>query len=651
MIRNFLFHNEVDNLRSSPALIALLHCAIAHDKHHVSATMPSIRRRSTATEVYNDTDDGDDTSYSERPNKRARRSSEGPTSDGEESHFSLDDSEIMPNVENAIGTQEQFQSLIDEPADAEEDERIEQKSRIAIDAERAGQTGNQERLNGVIESVECQHFMCHNHLTITLGPLINFIVGHNGSGKSAVLTAIQLCLGGKATSTNRGQNLKSFVKEGKENCVLKVRIKNKGQGGFRVDMYGDAIIVERHFSIHGTSAFKLKAANGKIVSTKRQELDEITDFYALQLDNPVNVLTQDQSRQFLSHSNASDKYKFFIKGVQLEQLNTDYNMVFERLQLAEKALPSVEGSMNQLKKIMEDVHKKLERTQASDKLRNQLDVKRRQYAWSQVEDQERVVATAQQRVQTCQAAIQQHEEDAEKRQEVYNRSLQTQEDARMAFEQAKAAVDPVKAAKDAARAEFDTADKEHQEYVLAERKLKGLLKSTGDNILKMQASMEQERARLEANSDGSGALMMQEMHAKEQQLADIKFKIQGLPPKKEKAESDKTVAHYKREDLSRTVKAKQTDLEGAQRQLDDLQKGDRDALAPYPQHVHRLLGMIDRERGWRQKPVGPLGTFVKLNQPAWSPILEKFFGTQLNNFAVVCKEDEITLSRLIKQSG
>lgn len=72
--------------------------------------------------------------------------------------------------------------------------------------------------NGILESVSCANFMCHGYLEVALGPLINFIIGHNGSGKSAVLTAITICLGGKATATNRGQSLKSFIKEGTE-CV------------------------------------------------------------------------------------------------------------------------------------------------------------------------------------------------------------------------------------------------------------------------------------------------------------------------------------------------------------------------------------------------------------------------------------------------
>ena len=70
--------------------------------------------------------------------------------------------------------------------------------------------------NGILETVVCTNFMCHGHLEVTLCPLINFIIGHNGSGKSAVLTAITICLGAKANVTNRGQSLKSFIKEGEE---------------------------------------------------------------------------------------------------------------------------------------------------------------------------------------------------------------------------------------------------------------------------------------------------------------------------------------------------------------------------------------------------------------------------------------------------
>ena len=70
--------------------------------------------------------------------------------------------------------------------------------------------------NGIIESITCTNFMCHGFLHVDIGPLINFVIGHNGSGKSAVLTALTISLGGKASATNRGGSLKSFIKEGEE---------------------------------------------------------------------------------------------------------------------------------------------------------------------------------------------------------------------------------------------------------------------------------------------------------------------------------------------------------------------------------------------------------------------------------------------------
>lgn len=102
-----------------------------------------------------------------------------------------------------------FKDLVDEDLDTmRATQIIRQKNQRIID--------NMPAENAIIESVTCINFMCHTKLHVALGPLINFIIGHNGSGKSAVLTAITLCLGGKATATNRGQNLKSFVKEGQE---------------------------------------------------------------------------------------------------------------------------------------------------------------------------------------------------------------------------------------------------------------------------------------------------------------------------------------------------------------------------------------------------------------------------------------------------
>lgn len=105
----------------------------------------------------------------------------------------------------------------DDSQDLEDEDTFEEQASQFLTQQRAKKhMDNEPADNGIIESVTCQNFMCHTYLEIALGPLINFIIGHNGSGKSAILTAITICLGGKATATNRGQSLKSFIKEGQE---------------------------------------------------------------------------------------------------------------------------------------------------------------------------------------------------------------------------------------------------------------------------------------------------------------------------------------------------------------------------------------------------------------------------------------------------
>ena len=84
-----------------------------------------------------------------------------------------------------------------------------------------------------LDSLHLLFFKNYDEANLTLSPHINCFIGENGSGKSAVLTALTLCLGGKASDTNRGGSLKSFVKEGQEHGSLVVKIKNSGSDAYR----------------------------------------------------------------------------------------------------------------------------------------------------------------------------------------------------------------------------------------------------------------------------------------------------------------------------------------------------------------------------------------------------------------------------------
>jgi hypothetical protein len=173
-------------------------------------------------------------------------------------------------------------------------------------------------------------------------------------------------------------------------ATIVVKIKNQGEGAYMPNEYGDTIIVERHFNKAGTSGFKLKSANGRIISTKRADLDDICDYFALQIDNPMNVLSQDNARQFITSSSPQDKYKFFVRGVQLEQLDHDYGVLEETIDNIESKLGTRHDDIQVLKIAADEAKHKLDQSDKQEVYRERMRVWTRQMAWAQVEEQEKV---------------------------------------------------------------------------------------------------------------------------------------------------------------------------------------------------------------------------------------------------------------------
>ena len=68
--------------------------------------------------------------------------------------------------------------------------------------------GNVSLRCGKVISMHLTNFMCHSNLAIDFNPRVNFLVGSNGSGKSAILAAVVLGLGANAKATNRSGSLK-----------------------------------------------------------------------------------------------------------------------------------------------------------------------------------------------------------------------------------------------------------------------------------------------------------------------------------------------------------------------------------------------------------------------------------------------------------
>lgn len=85
-----------------------------------------------------------------------------------------------------------------------------------------------ELKSGRLKKIVLKNFMCHRNFEVNLNQNVNVFVGLNGSGKSAILTAIAIGLGSNAKSTARSTNLKDLVKRGETTATIEITLSNDG---------------------------------------------------------------------------------------------------------------------------------------------------------------------------------------------------------------------------------------------------------------------------------------------------------------------------------------------------------------------------------------------------------------------------------------
>ncbi|UZJ52289.1 hypothetical protein CBS101457_001609 [Exobasidium rhododendri] len=574
-----------------------------------------------------DSEDEAKADHSPTASKRPRASP--PLSDGHHDDGSIEDEEMMGD---------EVDELVDE-----EDQSIYDMSR--------SNGGGMEAEMGVIEKISLTNFMCHDRLEVRLGSKLNFVIGHNGSGKSAILTAITIALGGKATATSRGNSLKSFVKEGKQAAIVEVTLKNQGPEAFRYKEYGDKIIVERMIRADGTGSWKTKDHMNRIVSVKREELNAICDHANIQVDNPMNILTQDAARSFLSGSHSDEKYQFFLRGTQLAQLASEYDIVQANMQRIRLAVGRGEEALPALAEKAREANSQLEVLQRARNQKDQIQTLRSEIVWAYVAEKEdeweEVLLRSERqtnRRKKVESELAKCKEEEEKHEATISEFEQkTGENA----ERETPLLLKMKELKEQERLY-------HREIVNAQQEKSTLndqykrLKLQIDGLLH-RIEVETRRSK-DGNHGKRTALLNQQ---RQDELEKKKLEKEEADEKDRSGEYDREVGQIDREisllegkrDHYRSILSHNESL------LRRMEGVKTNRLTAFGQNIPVLLNLIDRETRWRQKPVGPIGNHVKLTDGKWAPVLESVLGNTLNGFCVTSAHDRNLLQELKRRAN
>lgn len=156
-----------------------------------------------------------------------------------------------------------------------------------------------------------------------------------------------------------------------------------------------------------------------------------------------------------------------------------------------------------------------------------------------------------------------------------------------------------------------------------------------------------ERKRIEERSQVKREELDRKIADAEHAMADAETQLKAV--REEKA--DKIREAEEAESQGKALKVQkdeaQQEVVNAEGELKQCGEAERNKLAPYGNNMAEILATIGRLQWHGNKPVGPLGLFVKVTDPLWAPLMRVQLGNLMTAFAITDGRDRVQLNQLL----
>lgn len=496
--------------------------------------------------------------------------------------------------------------------------------------------------------------MCHSHFHITFNPRINFISGLNGSGKSAIQTALVVGFGGRANVTSRGSSVKSLIKFGCSSASVSITIANGGHyyeiQPFRPEVYGKQITIVRQISETSSTPYKFLDENGRIVKGNKNELKKMMLHFNILVENPICIMNQGMVKIFHKNANPQTKYNLFYKAISADFFN---ERIEETKLIGKEHSDKLENSKDVLEQCFKEVsdHETYERkTKQLQRLKNSLFQFQNEYAWQLVKKHEKMYKDYISEIEILESDLTQNSGNAEMLNEnikIYNEKLVKKKNELANIEESRSRnhftyMDLMKQLQNKTN-ERDAAINNAKKY---DNALKMLINDKKD----FEKHMEIERQKGNTNTlaQYKEKLVRYEKHISEVEAAW-----------KTNLEHEQTLRNTVDDLLQKVGNLKNNEVTPLQIKISELNRNIRsisqqeDKIHFYGNWMAQLVQTIDnafKQNQFVKKPIGPIGAYIKVNNSKWIFSIENHLGRgNLRTFLVDNFADNKVLQSIMEK--
>jgi chromosome segregation ATPase len=171
------------------------------------------------------------------------------------------------------------------------------------------------------------------------------------------------------------------------------------------------------------------------------------------------------------------------------------------------------------------------------------------------------------------------------------------------------------------------------------------------SIRNLDQEIDRETRRLEKNTQDKRDQIQNQLANMQARAAEQESNIASITSQRQELESNKTDADKQMHDLEKKRDELMSQIRHQEALIHSCEQTEKDVLLPYGRNIKGLLDQIDTLRWYGNKPLGPLGAYVKAKDPqTWGDILRNQLAQQLCSFAVTDPRDRKQLKDILVKS-
>ncbi|EDW14279.1 structural maintenance of chromosomes protein 6 [Drosophila mojavensis] len=504
---------------------------------------------------------------------------------------------------------------------------------------------------GKIISIRLKNFMCHSHLYIEFGPNINFLVGSNGSGKSAVIAALALGLAGSARNTSRASSIQKLIKNGETNASIELTLSNVGHRPFKPDIYGPHITVVRQIR-QSSSTYEIKDSHHRTVSRKLDEIRRMILYFGISVENPIFVLNQEASREFLKDLEPASNYKLFMKATQLDLCANSLTQCHEHREHINYDVQLLKMKLQKLKSLCHEEEEKLAIIKNEEALKIKLKEATTMLAWikvSHIQDDLTKIEQTLKIIEKKNADLSQKTTQKTSTHESIAHALQELEQTKQRImENYQAQENALRAAKRIA-----------QDCLFKASSFKASIKNVEKRLKEEQTNFEGCQKHMKNyHADYSEVKRLREENAAT--LATLKEKV---------AQRNELIARLRDEqgEMRNRLTAARENLESTKNEITKLHKMEQslqwemesllrnksNKLSVYGEYAMEVANALRAQYSGSnasQMPRGPIGMYITVPNPKYRDLIENQLSHCLRSYIVSSDKDRLSLRALLQKS-